>query len=308
MLMMGGLPSEDGAMFETIIFATDLSPEWDEIVACAGQFRDLGCSRAVLTHVVKGKSSPGAPVKPSPEVSARIEQQKRQLLAAGLEVLVETPSGFSDTSINEMASRHGASLIVVGTHGKSVLREVVLGSFSNALLHRSRIPILLINMKRLRSGGRDGSCQLHCSELLRHCLFPTDLFCTGEGACKFIGHLCSKGLSRVTLLHSAEFPDFIPKAFLEWFETTAKDCLKKIEMRLSESGIAHVHTHISKGRPGSTILNWLESGDISLVIMETHGKGLLSEVVQGSVAYDVSRLAPCPVLLVPLEGTTGRQG
>lgn len=28
-------------MFEKIILATDLSPAWDEIVACAGQFKPL---------------------------------------------------------------------------------------------------------------------------------------------------------------------------------------------------------------------------------------------------------------------------
>jgi len=291
-------------MFETIIFATDLTPEWDEIISCAGHFRELGCSRVVLTHVVKARSHQGAAPEMPVEVGERIEQQRQRLVSQGLEVLIETPSGLSNTSINEIASRHGASLIVVGSHGKSVLREVMLGSFSNALLHRSRFPVLLINMKRLKNGGRDDSCQLHCSELLRHGLFPMDLFCNSDEACKFIEYLGSKGLSRVTLLHSAEIVDAVPQAFVEWFETAARDCLRKVERRLSEGGISRVQTRISKGRPAAAILKWLESGDISLIIMETHGKGLLSEVMLGSVAYDVSRLAPCPVLIIPRKRTT----
>ena len=32
-------------MFEKIVLATDLSPAWDEIVACAGEFKGLGCSQ-----------------------------------------------------------------------------------------------------------------------------------------------------------------------------------------------------------------------------------------------------------------------
>ena len=31
-------------MFKTIVLATDLSPAWDEIVACAGEFKALGCN------------------------------------------------------------------------------------------------------------------------------------------------------------------------------------------------------------------------------------------------------------------------
>jgi nucleotide-binding universal stress UspA family protein len=290
-------------MLETIIFATDLTPEWDEIIDCAGQFRELGCSRVVLTHVIKGKSSKRAAVGVPHELTATIEQQRQRLLSQGLDVLVEMPPGLSTASINEIASHHGASLIVVGSHGKSVLREVVMGSFSNALLHRTRFPVLLINMRSLKNGGKDDNCQLHCSELLRHCLVPTDFLCSGERVCQFIAHLASKGLSRVTVLHATEIFESVPDAFVQWYEAVARDCLRKVERQLNDAGVSHFHTRMSKGQPGSTILKWLEGRDVSLVIMETHGKSLLSEVMLGSVAYDVARLAPCPVLLVPREKT-----
>ena len=39
-------------MFKTIVMATDLSPAWNEIVACAGEFKALGCSEIILTHVI----------------------------------------------------------------------------------------------------------------------------------------------------------------------------------------------------------------------------------------------------------------
>ena len=39
-------------MFKTIVLATDLSPAWNEIVACAGEFKALGCSRVILTYVI----------------------------------------------------------------------------------------------------------------------------------------------------------------------------------------------------------------------------------------------------------------
>jgi ACR3 family arsenite transporter len=47
------------SMFKTIVLASDLSPAWDEIVACAGEFRALGCSRVILTHVIGVKFMTG---------------------------------------------------------------------------------------------------------------------------------------------------------------------------------------------------------------------------------------------------------
>jgi nucleotide-binding universal stress UspA family protein len=66
------------------------------------------------------------------------------------------------------------------------------------------------------------------------------------------------------------------------------------------------------GKPGSTsqqpfyqgpshfeILEALREGNFSLVVMGAQGKGLFSEIFLGSVAYNIARLAPCPVLLIP---------
>ena len=39
-------------MFDKIILATDLSPAWDDLVDCAAEFRLLGCTRIILTHVI----------------------------------------------------------------------------------------------------------------------------------------------------------------------------------------------------------------------------------------------------------------
>ena len=42
-------------MFEKIVLATDLSPAWNEIVACAGEFKALGAVKVILTYVISVK-------------------------------------------------------------------------------------------------------------------------------------------------------------------------------------------------------------------------------------------------------------
>ena len=64
---------------------------------------------------------------------------------------------------------------------------------------------------------------------------------------------------------------------------------------------SHSHDRFDPGHPIPAILQVLESQDISLIVMGTQGKGFIKEIFLGSVAHNVSRLATCPVLLIPPE-------
>jgi nucleotide-binding universal stress UspA family protein len=54
-------------------------------------------------------------------------------------------------------------------------------------------------------------------------------------------------------------------------------------------------------RPGTVhveIVRYAKERDIDLIVMGTHGRGLVAHAVLGSVAERVVRYAPCPVLTV----------
>ena len=220
-------------------------------------------------------------------------------------MIVETPLGLPAFSLNEVAQSHCASLIVVGSHGKSTWWEAVLGSVSNALLHHARFPILLINVKRLREEEPGARCQLHTRELLRHVLFPTDFSTVASQAVPLLKYLVPRGLSEVTLLHALEVLDAYPPAVLAPAETAARGYIEALVQRLKAAGIPRVHSHIATGHPIPMILEALKTGDFSLVVMGTQGRSLLAEILLGSVAYNIARLAPCPVLLMSKEADRG---
>ncbi len=286
-------------MFEKVVMATDLSDDWDAIIACAGEFKTLGCRRVVLTHVLVAKGLVGTDTAALAEARPRLEAQKARLEDQGFEVEVETPVGLPAYSLNEVALKHCASLIVVGSHGKSAWREAILGSVASALLHHARFPILLINVKNFQSGGLESSCQLRATELLRHVLFPTDFSSVAGGAVDYVEYLASRGLSRVTVLQALEIEEATPPAFLEWAESAARGSMDALEKRLHAAGISEVNAQVSHGHPISLALDLVEKQDISLIVLGAQGKSLLSEIFLGSVAYNISRLAPCPVLLIP---------
>ena len=83
------------------------------------------------------------------------------------------------------------------------------------------------------------------------------------------------------------------EAFLDGAETM----LEREQVPLREAGIA-METTVRFGHPAAEILGELEEGDYEMVIVGSHGHGVLGEVLLGSVSYRVSHHAKCPVLIV----------
>ena len=50
--------------------------------------------------------------------------------------------------------------------------------------------------------------------------------------------------------------------------------------------------------PADAIVKYAKARQIDLIVMGTHGRGTVAQILEGSVAERVVRLAPCPVLTV----------
>lgn len=287
-------------MLKTIVLATDLSPAWNEVIACAGEFKALGVSEIILAHVITVLFLGGLEGTIRAEARPKLEAQKASLEAQGFKVSIEMPTGLPAQSLNEVARCRGAGLIVIGSHGKSVWREAVLGCVTCAVVHHARYPTLLLNVA-LKEGMATGTCRLQATQLLRHVLFPTDFSEISERACGYLERLAPRGVSQATILSALDVPghDAYPPGYQEIAEDAARQLLAKSKQRLLEAGIPKVNDRFDQGHPLPAILQVLESQDISLIVMGTQGKGFIQELFLGSLAHNVSRLAPCPVLLIP---------
>ena len=287
-------------MFKTIVLATDLSPAWDEVIACAGEFKALGASEIILTHVITVLFLGGLEGSIKAEARPKLEAQKARLEAQGFTVGIEMPTGLPAQSLNEVARCCGADLIVIGSHGRSLWREAVLGCFTCAVLYHTQYPTLLLNVF-LKKGMPEGTCRLQATQLLRHVLFPTDFSEISARAGDLLTRLAPRGISQATVLHALDVPggEAYPPGFQEMAEAKARDSLTAWTEVLKSAVIPVVHPLFDPGHPLPAILRVLESQDISLIVMGTQGKGFIQELFLGSVAHNVSRLAPCPVLLIP---------
>ena len=286
-------------MFKTIVLATDLSPAWDEIVACAGEFKALGCSQVILTYVISVKFMAGMEGILRSTARPKLEAQQQQLEAQGLQVTVEIPTGLPANSLNDLAARYCADLIVVGSHGQSLWREGVLGCFTCAVLHNVQYPVLLLNV-RLKMPGKPGSCEISHTQVLRHVLLPTDFSEISVRALEYVERLATKGWPRSRCSTPWKYREKTPFPRLPRVRYPGgPGSFGAMEATTSQAGIPVVNDRFEPGHPLPAILQVLESQDISLIVMGTQGKGFIKEIFLGSVAHNVSRLATCPVLLIP---------
>jgi len=58
---------------------------------------------------------------------------------------------------------------------------------------------------------------------------------------------------------------------------------------------------VDSGLAYGTIVERAENEQIDMIVMSSHGRSGLSRMMIGSVTDKVLRMAPCPVLVVPLE-------
>lgn len=74
-----------------------------------------------------------------------------------------------------------------------------------------------------------------------------------------------------------------------------------------DAGITTARAQVRATSPARGILEYAEEREIDLIVMGTHGRRGLRRLLLGSVAEEVVRLAPCPVLTVPENEDSGHE-
>jgi len=124
----------------SVLAATDLSPSGDQAIPYAFSLVRPG-GTVHLLHAL--------PTAPSEDGRRELEQRLRALVPAqAVEqaklAAVEVVWGEPSAAIASAAERMGADAICVGSHSRGAVARVVLGSVSQALLGKTRRPVLVV--------------------------------------------------------------------------------------------------------------------------------------------------------------------
>ncbi|MHB1261836.1 MAG: universal stress protein [Thermoplasmatota archaeon] len=101
---------------------------------------DLSPGTAARVQDMEGRMEEDDAIDLSTEWAARARE-------AGLNVETETAEGGAAKVIVEAGQRHNAQLIVVGTHGRTGLARLIVGSVAEAVVRHADRPVLVVPHK-----------------------------------------------------------------------------------------------------------------------------------------------------------------
>jgi len=188
-----------------------------------------------------------------------------------------------------------ADLIVMGTHGRSGVDRLVLGSVAERVLAKARCPVLTVPLRApdIRQTG---------VPIFRNILCPVDFSPSSARALQYAEGLAREG-AKLRVLHVAEqLPSWqlvpavatgAPDDPLVILKQARERVHRVIPASLRQTG--SVEEIVAEGDAGDEILRAATANRVDLIVMGAHaGRGGLLGF--GSTTHDVLRAATCPVL------------
>ncbi len=145
---------------------------------------------------------------------------------------------------------------------------------------------------------------------LKKVLLPTDFSESARHALRYGMSFAKEYGAELVLLHVVEnltvgyASDLFPVPMAEVFQEIsgyAKTELAKLGEEARGRGLA-VREEVVQGKPSAEIIRFAAENDVDMIVLGTHGKGMLDQALFGSTTERVVRRSPCPVLTVRPAG------
>lgn len=153
---------------------------------------------------------------------------------------------------------------------------------------------------------------------IQHLLVPLDGSVAARQALPWASELAERTGARITLIHivppveqmfaAASTRPMMPMPVVTdpiaqsgEMKSAARRDLEDAREQLPPG--AGVEIAVGEGAPGDSVVREAIERETDVIVMSTHGRGGLRRVLLGSVADEVVRRAPCPVMLVPVAKT-----
>ncbi|MDG5815894.1 universal stress protein [Chitinispirillales bacterium ANBcel5] len=292
-------------MFSRGIIATDLSEASKKLVQCARGLKPLGTRDILLLQCVRNMEATSLALSESNEVLQNIlEEQKSILVEEGFSTSTEVAFGTPHNEINRIAHEQNYSFIMVGSHGHTLSRDILLGSVASEVIQSAKKPTFVVRITPKKSDNPDADERIDiCDDFHSSILFPTDFSQTADTAFTYVEDMVKSGARSVTIMHVQDRIklDKHSKKMLEEFDEIDRSRLNELKTRLLNinNGVI-VNSKITYNKPSQDILAAAEKINPSIIVMGTHGRGYVQEVFMGSVSHTVTRNAKTSLLLVPL--------
>ncbi len=230
------------------------------------------------------------------EAARQLEAVQTRAKTAGQAVMARIEVGIPSQAVQMVAETTGADLLVVGTHGRTGLDHILIGSTAERVVRMAPCPVLAVKVEK-------GGASAASTASIKRIVVPIDLSRCSLDALEYAVQFAKPLGASLTILHAME-----PVAYgLDFSLSHAKEWRHQreyLEKRLTVLS-ACVNSHgvqaeyaLKPGLPADSIASYVTQQGYDLMIMGTHGRRGISHVLVGSIAGTMLRHAPCPVLTV----------
>jgi nucleotide-binding universal stress UspA family protein len=235
---------------------------------------------------------------------ARIESDLRRMAAGvpsdvSVDVRVEQTESAHREILTQLAATH-ADLLVLGTHGRSGLQRLFLGSVTEKVIRKATCPTLVVP-------PRASDVPPDAPVRFRRILCPIDFAESSLSALAYALNLAEEADAHLTLLHVIEMPPELrehplaPNFDVDRIHAAAEaDARRRLRDLVPDQARTYctVETDVVEGRAYRRVLQRAAEEEADLIVMGVHGRGAVDLLVFGSTTHHVIRAAACPVLIV----------
>jgi len=280
-------------LFHRILLATDFSSCSESAVPFAKLLAEHYDSKIVLAHIIPVAKEPVAADASRGTVDNSrdsAEKQMRRFLTANVPADLVSGSIIEQGPVSDVLARliqeRAIDLVVVGTHGRSGVGKLMMGSVAEGIFQVAPCPVLSVGRKSRHSGGR-----------LARILYATDLLPASLGALPYALSLAEVTNAEVILLHVPEASSEDPRRLEQ--NNALHQRLNSL-IPVEAKTWCRSDTLVIGGDPAEIILRSATEQNADFIVIGGHRVAgpLYAIQVPRTTAYKVVSRAHCPVLRV----------
>ena len=270
---------------ENILLPTDLSGDSLPVLPYVGEIARAFAAKIFLCHIhadvplTAGLAAPRLYEAEGKDAADHLAAFRTSPALKGLEPKLILAAGTVQEEMRKIIAQNHIDLVMVGTHGRTGLAKMVLGSVAEEICRVASCPVFTA------SPATKPAPQLSFKRIL----FPTNLSEVSKKTLPYIALLARKYGSQVIVLHVFGDAKAADVEFVR--RTMVRDFRPALEPAGVEFDVAFGNTAESVLR----VAREKEAGLIALGIRNAFRPGILVE----RTAYRIMAGAHCPVLTVP---------
>ena len=281
--------------FDNILYATDFSTAAASAVPfikkIARHFNSNILGFNVKAPIINPMTEP-ATWPPLVEAAKAVEEEHRQKLREmfdGFSLDVEIVEGDIQSNLERAIRAHDTDLVVIGTHGRTGVAKLLLGSIAEEIFRTVLCPVLTV-------GPHSDPAKSNIKKIL----FATDFSSEAPAAAACAVSLAQEFQAELTMQHVV--PESKPGELQFWSEIqqSAKQSLQNLVPEEAQAWCTPEY-YVERGEPGDRILDLAKLRDVDLIVLgakQEAGIPGAATHLEIATAHKIVSKANCPVLTV----------